>query len=73
MPKGCRTAGIGCIDCKKVLIKNIFKVLEPIWKKRAELIANPKAVREIIEKGTEKAGKAAEETMVNVREAMGLT
>lgn len=70
--EGCRTAGIGCIDCKKVLTKNIFKVLEPIWKKRAELIANPKAVTEIIEKGTEKARKAAEETMVSVREAMGL-
>ena len=71
--EGCRTAGIGCIDCKKILIKNLFKVLEPIWQKRSELIVNPKTVTEIIEKGTEKARKAAEETMVSVREAMGLT
>src|SRR4030066_2252987 len=63
--EGCRTAGIGCIDCKKILIKNIFKALEPIWEKRAELIANPGAVTEIIERGTEKARKGAEETMVS--------
>lgn len=70
--EGCRTAKIGCIDCKKILIKNIFKVLEPIWTKRAELIANPKIVKEAAEKGAERAGKAAEETMALVREAMGL-
>ncbi len=70
--EGCRTAGIGCIDCKKILIKNIFKVLEPIWKKRSELIGNPERLREISEKGTDKARKVAEETMRIVREAMGL-
>ncbi|MBI5203489.1 MAG: tryptophan--tRNA ligase, partial [Nitrospirae bacterium] len=59
---GCRTAGIGCIDCKKILIKNIFRVLEPIWQKRSELIANPKLVMEVAEKGTDKARKVAEET-----------
>lgn len=69
---GCRSADIGCIDCKKILIKNIFKVLEPIWAKRAELIANPKIVKEAVERGSERAGKAAEETMRLVREAMGL-
>jgi len=70
--EGCRTAGIGCIDCKKILIKNIFRVLEPIWQKRSELIANPKLVMEVAEKGTDKARKIAEETMHFVREAMGL-
>ncbi|MDP3111778.1 MAG: tryptophan--tRNA ligase, partial [Thermodesulfovibrionales bacterium] len=69
--EGCRTAGIGCIDCKKILIKNIFRVLEPIWQKRSELIANPKLVMEVAEKGTDKARKVAEETMHFVREAMG--
>jgi tryptophanyl-tRNA synthetase len=69
---GCRTAGIGCIDCKKVLIKNVFKVLEPIWAKREELINNPGHLQEIVDKGTEKARKAAQETMELVREAMGL-
>jgi tryptophanyl-tRNA synthetase len=70
--RGCRTAGIGCIDCKRVLIKNVFRVLEPIWAKREELIKNPERLKEIVDKGTEKARKVAEETMVLVREAMGL-
>jgi tryptophanyl-tRNA synthetase len=69
---GCRTAGIGCIDCKKILIKNIFKVMEPIWKKRNELINNPAILHDIINKGNSKAKKVAEETMQLVREAMGL-
>ncbi|WP_333654003.1 tryptophan--tRNA ligase [Dissulfurispira sp.] len=69
---GCRTAGIGCIDCKKILIKNVFAYMEPIWKKRNELISNPDMVFEIARKGSEKAGRVAEETMKLVREAMGL-
>lgn len=70
--EGCRTAGIGCIDCKKVLIKNVFNVLEPIWAKRQELINNPGQLQEIVDKGTEKARKVARETMKLVRESMGL-
>lgn len=69
--EGCRTAGIGCIDCKKVLIRNVFKVLEPIWAKRAELLNNPGLLMEITESGNAKARKAAQETMALVREAMG--
>ncbi len=70
--KGCVTAGIGCIECKKILIKNIFKVMEPIWKRRNELINNPDLLYEIVKKGTEKAKGAVEETMQLVRDAMGL-
>lgn len=70
--EGCRTAGIGCIDCKKVLIKNLFAYLEPIWKKRNELINHPDLLLEIAKKGSEKAGREAEETMKIVREVMGL-
>ncbi|MEW6570980.1 MAG: tryptophan--tRNA ligase [Nitrospirota bacterium] len=69
---GCRTAGIGCIECKKILIKNIFRVLEPIWKKRNELLNNPQVLNEIVETGTKKAKKVAGETMKLVREAIGL-
>lgn len=68
----CRTAGIGCIDCKKILIKNVFKVMEPIWAKRNELINNADVLDDIVDKGTGKAKKEAEETMRLVREAMGL-
>jgi tryptophanyl-tRNA synthetase len=70
--QGCVTAGIGCIDCKKILIKNVFKVMEPIWEKRTELINNPALLDNIAAKGTEKARKVAEETMRLVRETMGL-
>lgn len=69
---GCRTADIGCIDCKKILIKNIFRVLEPMWAKRSELLKNPELVRFAADKGAVKAKKAAEETMELVRQTMGL-
>ena len=69
---GCRTAGIGCIDCKKILIKNVFNIMEPIWTKRNELLHNPDILQDIADSGTAKAKKVAEETMQFVREAMGL-
>lgn len=70
--EGCRTAAIGCIDCKKVLIKNIFAVLEPLWEKRARYMAAQDLMKEIVVHGTEKARKAAAVTMEMVREAMGM-
>ncbi len=70
--QGCVTAGIGCIDCKKILIRNVFKVMEPIWAKRTELINNPDLLDDIAAKGTAKAKKVTEETMRLVRETMGL-
>lgn len=70
--EGCRTAGIGCIDCKKILIKNILAALDPIWQKRNALISNPDRLYEIAQHGSEKAAKVAEATMVEVRHAMGL-
>jgi tryptophanyl-tRNA synthetase len=71
--EGCRTAGIGCIECKRVLYKNLKAALEPIWERRTRLLENPALVREAVEKGTEKASRAARETMELVREKMGLT
>lgn len=69
---GCRTADIGCIDCKKILIKNVFKVMEPIWKKREELLNNRTLLEEITERGNEKAKRVAQETMELVRGSMGI-
>ena len=69
---GCRTAGIGCIECKKILIKNIFRVMEPIWAKRRELLDNQDILHEIVEQGTDKAKKVVRETMHLVRDAIGL-
>ena len=70
--EGCITAGIGCIECKKILIKNVFKVMEPIWTKRNGLINNPDVLHDIVNKGIEKAKRVAGETMQLVREAMGI-
>jgi len=69
--EGCRTAGIGCIECKKVLIKNVFRVLEPIWEKRKEIASDPSILRRAVDAGTERARKVAQDTMRDVRSAMG--
>jgi tryptophanyl-tRNA synthetase len=70
---GCKSAGIGCIDCKKILIRNVFRVLEPIWERRSKLLSNPDLLNDIAKKGTEKAKKTTQETMELVRKAMGLS
>lgn len=70
--KGCRTAGIGCIECKHVLLKNLFLMLEPIWEKRKYYSEKPELLREIAEEGSRKARLVAQETMRLVRETMGI-
>lgn len=70
--RGCETASIGCLDCKKILIKNVFKLLRPIWDNRKILLDNPKCIDEIIQEGTAKARKVASYTMVEVRKAVKL-
>jgi tryptophanyl-tRNA synthetase len=69
---GCRTAGIGCLDCKQPVIDAILKEQQP-WRERAETyLTNPKKVHWIVEMGTERARTVARQTMKDVREAMGL-
>ncbi len=70
--KECRTAEIGCIDCKKILSDNMIKELEPIREKSLELINNPDSVIDILHTGAEKCRKIAGETMKEVRSLMGL-
>lgn len=69
---GCRTAEIGCIDCKRGLLKHLLPVLEPIAAKRRELETKPGEVEDILEKGNAAARKVAQETMADVRKAMRL-
>ena len=71
--EGCKTAGIGCIDCKKVLIKNVRKILEPIWDKRNELSKRPEFLEEVLIHGSERARETASETMELVRKAIGIS
>ncbi len=69
---GCRTAGIGCVDCKKILIKNVLERLEPIHRRRMEFERDQGKVREIIGAGTAKARAQCVGTMQEVRAAVGL-
>jgi tryptophanyl-tRNA synthetase len=66
----CRTAGIGCVDCKKKLLEKLGPDQEKMRAKREALLARPKDLDDIVHLGTKKARDAAERTMVQVREAM---
>lgn len=70
--KGCRTATIGCLECKKVMIKHVIEDLAPIREKRAALEKRPQEVENILAEGNRAAQKVAAETMAAVRPAVGL-
>tara|TARA_R110000764_G_scaffold34761_3_gene77533 strand:- start:17035 stop:18213 length:1179 start_codon:yes stop_codon:yes gene_type:complete len=70
--EGCRSAGIGCIDCKKPIIDAISSELAPMQMRARDYEANPDAVRLILNEGTERAREAARDTLIEVRQAMGL-
>jgi tryptophanyl-tRNA synthetase len=69
---GCRTAGIGCRDCKRALKESVEAALAPIRSRRAALEASPERLDAILEEGAAKARATAETTMREVRRAMGL-
>jgi len=69
---GCRSAGIGCLECKQPVIDAILREQQPWRDRAAELVADRARVRRIVEEGTERARAVARETMRDVREAMGL-
>ncbi len=70
--QGCRTAGIGCVDCKKILIKNVLAKLSPMRERRLRLEARMEDVHETIRGGIEAARKEAVRTMELVRSAVGM-
>jgi tryptophanyl-tRNA synthetase len=67
---GCTTAGIGCLDCKQVLLKHMLPVLTPISERRAALARDPDTVLDILEDGTARARKVASETLAEAKAAM---
>jgi len=69
---GCTGAAIGCIDCKKVLFRNLMKVLDPIRERRLALERNPESVREALREGARKARTVARETLDGAKKLMGL-
>ena len=70
--QGCRSAGIGCIECKQPVIEGMLKEQEPMRERARMYEEDPALVRNIVADGCEKARKMAQETMRDVREAMGL-
>jgi tryptophanyl-tRNA synthetase len=69
---GCRTARIGCVDCKKRLIGNVLARLRPIREKREQMENRPSWVMEILRAGMAVAAKEAGRTLREAREAVGL-
>ncbi|MFN7219933.1 MAG: tryptophan--tRNA ligase, partial [Burkholderiales bacterium] len=69
---GCRSAGIGCLECKQPVIDQIVAELKPMQERSAPFEEDPTLIKNIIADGCEKARAAAEDTMRDVREAMGL-
>ncbi|MDH4285526.1 MAG: tryptophan--tRNA ligase [Gallionellaceae bacterium] len=71
--KGCKSAGIGCIECKQPVITAVLDEQKPMRERAQQYLDDPTLVRSIIADGCEKARKLASETMRDVREAMGLS
>ena len=70
--QGCRTAGIGCLDCKQPVIDAMLSEQQP-WRERAQpYLDDPSLLRSIVADGCDRARAAAQETMRDVRDAMGL-
>jgi tryptophanyl-tRNA synthetase len=70
--QGCTTAGIGCLECKAPIVTAINEELAPIQARIKEIDARPNYVKEVLHDGCAKARRVAEETMLDVRSAMGL-
>jgi tryptophanyl-tRNA synthetase len=68
----CRQAGIGCVDCKRMLAANINAKFTPFREERAVLAANPRYVTDVLAAGAERAEIIARETIQEVKEAMNL-
>jgi tryptophanyl-tRNA synthetase len=69
---GCRTAGIGCLDCKEVLLRHMLPPLEKIRERRQGYAEKPDAIREILHEGSRRARTVAQATMEEVRAAVNL-
>jgi len=70
---GCRSAGIGCIECKSWAADSLVQVLSPMQERRKKYEQNPRLAWDILESGSERARKEASKTMSQVREAMNMS
>ncbi len=69
---GCRTAGIGCLDCKDILLRHLMPRLDELRARRSEAAANPRRLREILEEGSARARRVARETLAEAKAAAGI-
>ena len=70
--EGCRSAGIGCVDCKRPVIDAIHRELQPIQQSIAEYESDLGSVKRIVAEGSEQAREEANKTLTEVRAVMGL-
>jgi tryptophanyl-tRNA synthetase len=70
--QGCRTAGIGCIDCKRILLDNLMKELDPIRARHQELASRPQKLRQALDANAASCRADAGRTILEVKEKMGL-
>ncbi len=68
--QGCRTAGIGCVECKKAMAEHLVRWLEPIQSRRQQYARQPETVQEILRRGSVRARRVARRTMARVRRAI---
>jgi tryptophanyl-tRNA synthetase len=71
--EGCRSAGIGCIECKGWVADALVNILNPMQERRRKYEENPRLAWDILEAGSARAGKVAVATMNEVRDAMGIS
>jgi tryptophanyl-tRNA synthetase len=71
--EGCRSAGIGCIECKGWAADALIQVLNPMQQRRKKYEDNPRLAWDILEAGSAAAAKVANATMTEVRAAMGMS
>ncbi|HZS31963.1 MAG TPA: tryptophan--tRNA ligase [Methylomirabilota bacterium] len=69
---GCRTASIGCLDCKGILLRHLGPPLEAIRERRTRLAARPEALREVLHDGSARARRVATETLAEAKAAVGV-
>ena len=70
--KGCKSAGIGCLECKQPVVDAVLKEQEPMRERAQKYLDDPSLVRAIVADGCDKARRLAQETMRDVREVMGI-
>jgi tryptophanyl-tRNA synthetase len=72
LAEGCRTAGIGCLDCKGALLAHLMPRLDTIRERRLEVAADPSRLREMLQEGSRQAQVTARETLAEAKTAVGI-